>query len=321
MADQPQQFHRRSERRRQRRQQGQVGTHLFPRHAYGRRARPGGSPDPHPGEAIPTLIRPAMIVWSNGKLVPVASARVDPRDRGFTLGDGLYETIRVRNGRLLRIDRHFARLGDGLQLLDIRLKLDENALTGAMRAVLKANQLDDAVLRLTVSRGVAAREMAPEPGARPNVVMTATPYLTPQPAKVMVATTTRRNAQSPISRVKTTSCLDSIMAGIEAARHGMDDAILLNGEGWVAEATAANVFAVIDGVLVTPPIRDGALPGVMRGAVISHMPLGECSLSVDDLARSSEIFLTSSLGIRPVITFEHLPLAIGPLTTRLMAEL
>ncbi len=263
-----------------------------------------------------------MTVWCNGQLLSTEGARIDPRDRGFTLGDGLYETIRVHGGRLLRLDRHFARLGEGLRLLDIRLKVDENALTGAMLSVLKADSLtDDAVLRLTVSRGVAARGMAVDPTARPTVVISAAPYTPPPPARVMVATVTRRNAASPTSRVKTTSCLDSILARQEAARNGVDDAILLNGEGWVAEATAANIFAVIDGVLMTPPIRDGALPGVMRAAVMSHLPLGECSLSVDDLARAGEIFLTSSLGIRPVTAFESMQLPLGPTAARLMEEI
>jgi branched-chain amino acid aminotransferase len=262
-----------------------------------------------------------MTVWCNGQLLSLESARIDPRDRGFTVGDGLYEIIRVRDGRLLRVDRHFARLGDGLRFLDIRLKVDENALTGAMLAVLQANQLSDAALRLTVSRGVAAYGLLPDPTSRPTVVISAAPYVVPTPARVMVATATRRNAASPASRIKTISCLDSILARQEAARHGADDAILMNCEGWVAEATAANIFAVIDGVLVTPPIRDGALPGVMRAAVMSHMPLGECSLSVDDLARAGEIFLTSSLGIQPVTLFEHIELPVGQVATRLMADL
>jgi branched-chain amino acid aminotransferase len=262
-----------------------------------------------------------MTIWINGQLTSVEAARIDPRDRGFTLGDGLYETIQVRDGRLLRIDRHFARLGDGLRVLDIRLKLDENALTRAMLAVLKADQLENAAVRLTVSRGAAARGLAPDLNARPTVVISAAPHVQLGPARVMVATVTRRNAQSPISRIKTTNCLDSILARMEAARNDMDDAILLNAEGWVAEATAANIFAVIDRVLVTPPVSDGALPGVMRSAIMAHMPLGECSLSADDLSRADEIFLTSSLGIRPVIAFEDRILFEGPVASRLKAEL
>ena len=262
-----------------------------------------------------------MMIWVNGQLTTVENGRIDPRDRGFTLGDGLYETIRVRDGRLLRIDRHFARLGEGLQVLDIRLKLDENALAVAMQSVLKANQLDNAALRLTVSRGTSARGIAPDVTARPTVVVSAAPYVKPEPVRVMIATVTQRNAASPIARVKTISCLDSILARMEATRNGFDDAILLNGEGWVAEATAANVFAVIDRVLVTPPVSDGALPGVMRAAIMAHMPLGECSLSADDLIRADEIFLTSSLGIRPVIAFEERSLPVGPVAKQLIAEL
>jgi branched-chain amino acid aminotransferase len=262
-----------------------------------------------------------MMIWINGQLTTVDSARIDPRDRGFTLGDGIYETIRVRDGRLLRIDRHFARLGEGLRVLDIRLKLDENALTVAMRSVLKTNQLDNAALRLTVSRGISARGLAPDVTARPTVIISTAPHVAPQPARVMIATVTRRNAMSPTARVKTTACLDSILARMEATRNGFDDAILLNGEGWVAEATAANLFAVIDRVLVTPPVSDGALPGVMRAAIMAHMPLGECSLSADDLIRADEIFLSSSLGIRPVVAFEDRALPVGPVAARLIEEL
>jgi branched-chain amino acid aminotransferase len=263
-----------------------------------------------------------MIVWNNGRLGPVDKNGIDPRDRGFTLGDGLYETICVREGLLLRLDRHFNRLDAGLRVLDIRMKLDESALIGAMKAVLEANALDDAALRLTVSRGVSARGLTPEATARPTVVISVTHRTArPGPASVMVATVTRRNAASPLSRVKTVCCLDSILARMEAVRYGMDDAVLLNGDGWIAEATAANVFAVIDGVLVTPPVSDGALPGVMRGAIMAHTPLGECSLSVDDLNRASEIFLTSSLGIRPVTAFDGRALSVGPVATRLANEL
>ena len=263
-----------------------------------------------------------MIVWTNGQLSPVDKARIDPRDRGFTLGDGLYETIRVRDGRLSRIDRHFARLDAGLRTLDIKLKLDENALSGAMRAVLAANYLENAALRLTVSRGVSARGLAPDPTSRPTVAISAVAFAgPPPPAQVMIATVTRRNAASPISRIKTISCLDSILARMEATKYGMDDALLLNGDGWVAEASAANLFAVIDSVLVTPPVSDGALPGVMRAAIMAHTPLGECSLSADDLSRASELFLTSSLGIRPIVAFDGRSFPVGPVATRLASEL
>lgn len=256
-----------------------------------------------------------MTVWIDGRLHADGEKLIDPRDRGFTLGDGLYETIRAKNGALLRLDRHFARLGDGLRLLGFPLEVDEAALTEAMEGVLNADHLSDGVVRLTVSRGVGARGLPPDPSSKPTIVIGAAPYHAPTPARVMIATVTRRNALSPLSRVKTTSCADSILARVEATRLGFDDAILLNGAGVVAEATAANLFAVVDGALVTPPVADGALPGVMRGVIMERMSVTERSLSPDDLDRAEEIFLTTSLGIRPVVGLGARDITAGPVAT------
>jgi branched-chain amino acid aminotransferase len=262
-----------------------------------------------------------MICWIDDRLGQIGEVRVDPRDRGFTLGDGLYETIRATGGEPLRLDRHFARLRDGLSLLDIPLTVDEAGLTHAIRAVLSGNALADGVVRLTVSRGVGARGLPPDPAAKPTVVITAAPYHAPTPARTMVATITRRNAASPLSRIKVTSCADSILARIEATRSGFDDAILLNNAGDVAEATAANLFAVIDGALTTPPVADGALPGVMRGTIIDRMPVEERSLTPEDLAGASELFLTTSLGIRPLVGLGARTVPVGPVATELIAAL
>jgi branched-chain amino acid aminotransferase len=262
-----------------------------------------------------------MICWIDGRLSPIGAARIDPRDRGFTLGDGLYETIRATGGEPQRLDRHFARLRDGLSVLGIPLTIDEAGLADAMRAVLAGNGLADGVVRLTVSRGIGARGLPPDPTAKPTVVITAAPYHTPTSSRVMIATITQRNALSPLSRIKVTSCADSILARIEATLLGFDDAILLNNMGFVAEATAANLFAVIDSTLVTPPVADGALPGVMRGAVIDRTAVEERSLTPGDLARASELFLTTSLGIRSVIGLGERTMAVGPIATVLIADL
>jgi branched-chain amino acid aminotransferase len=259
-----------------------------------------------------------MLTWIDGRLQPIDESRIDPRDRGFTLGDGLYETIRVRDGAILRLERHFARLKDGLHILEIPYRLDETALTDAMCAVASGNGLRDAVVRLTVSRGVGARGLPPDPASKPTVVVTVAPYHRPAPGRAMIATVTRRNHLSPLSRVKITSCADSILARIEATKIGFDDAILLNGMGSVAEATAANLFAVIDGVLVTPPVQDGALPGVMRGAIMAHQPVTERSLRPRDLEGASELFLTTSLGVRPLTALGHHVLEIGAIAQGLI---
>jgi branched-chain amino acid aminotransferase len=256
-----------------------------------------------------------MILWLDGKLTAVDAARIDPRDRGFTLGDGLYETIRVRDGTPQRLDRHFARLADGLIVLGYPLTIDRDRLAAAMDAVLQANGLaGDAALRLTVSRGVAPRGMAPDPTGHATIMISAAPYAPPAPVRAIIAKTTRRNEFSPTARVKVTSCLDSILARIEATARNADEAILLNTVCNVAETTIGNVFAVIGGRLVTPPVTDGALPGIMRGWICENSDVVERSLNRDDLTAATELFFTSSLGIRPAIELDGRALDIGPLT-------
>jgi branched-chain amino acid aminotransferase len=258
-----------------------------------------------------------MIIWVDGETVAAETARIDPRDRGFTLGDGLYETIRVQNRRPLRLDRHFARLGDGLRLLDISLPFGVAVLSNAIQEVLGGNALTDAAVRLTVTRGPAERGLAPDPAANVTIVISAASYPPPRPVRVVIATVTRRNEHSPLSRVKSTNCLDGILARIEAARRGADDAILLNCAGCVAETTAANVFVVLDGALATPPAQAGALPGTMRGWIIETAPVDIRNLTVENLRAAEEIFLTSSLGIRSVVALDGRALPAGPVAARL----
>ena len=257
-----------------------------------------------------------MIVSINGKLATQDEARIDPRDRGFTLGDALYETIRIRDGEPLRLQRHFARLDSGLRLLGFPAPIDQADITETIRTVLAANELVDAAVRLTVSRGPAARGIAPDPMARQTIVVGAAPYVAPVPAAAILATVTRRNEHSPLSRVKSTNCLDSVLARIEAGQRGADEALLANVAGRIAEATAANLFAVIDGVLATPPVADGALPGIMRAELIDRLGATEHPLWPADLAKATELFLTSSLGVRPILALDGRAVPQGPASER-----
>jgi len=141
-----------------------------------------------------------------------------------------------------------------------------------------------------------------------------------EPVKAITATVTCRNEQSPLSSIKSTNYLDAILARREAAQAGADDAILLNTKGYVSEASAANVFCRFGDELVTPPLDDGALPGVMRQCVLDREPCVERSLWASELLKADEIFLTSSLSIRAVIQLDGAiigPGVPGPLATRL----
>lgn len=238
----------------------------------------------------------------NGQLLDAATASIAITDRGFTLGDGLFETIRVRHSRVQRLPAHIARLTRGAQLLDF--PLPDQELLEALEMVRTANDLEDGVLRLTLTRGSGPRGVLPPPRPEPTLLITAAPMAPlPPPARLIIATITRRNEMSPLSMVKSLNYLDNILARQEAATQQADDAVLLNTQGRIAETSIANIFAVIEGRLLTPPVQDGALPGVMRAAMLGQ-GAQEQPLTSADLAGAEEIFLTSSLGIRPVRELE-----------------
>ncbi len=262
------------------------------------------------------------MVWLDGRLHPAAEARIDPADRGLLLGDGLFETMRARRGAVLRLDAHLARLRAGVAALRIAPLPSDAGFAAAFDAVLRANGLADAVLRLTVTRGPAGRGLPPPATARPTVLIAAVlpPPAPPGPARVVVARTTRRNEYSPLCAVKSLNRLDDVLARIEAAERNADDALLLNGAGWLTESTVANLFVVVRGELMTPPLRDGALPGTVRAALIADHGAVERPMAEADLAAADEAFLTNALGVRPLIALGGRPVgggAPGPVARRL----
>lgn len=242
----------------------------------------------------------SAMVWLDGGLVPQGEARIDPADRGFTLGDGLFETIRVAAGEGRRLDAHFARLRQGAALLDLPVPASDDALAEAIRAVAKANAMPDAAMRLTLTAGPGPRGLLRPASPKPTLLLAAAP-LPPElpPARLVVAQTTCRNERSPLSRVKSLNYLDGILAKQEAARRGADDAVLLNTQGRVAEASAANVFLQLDCGWVTPPVEEGALPGTMRAALAGAWDAAERPVTVADLMRADAIMLTTALTVRP----------------------
>lgn len=268
------------------------------------------------------------VVWLNGRLLPAGEARIDPADRGFTLGDGLFETIRVAGGAARHLDRHLARLADGAALLGLPLPHDATALVAAAVALLAAQDqgdgLAEGVLRITLTRGAGARGVLPPADAVPTLLMTLAPAPPPAgPVEAVVARTTRRNEHSPLSRVKSLNYLDSILARREAATRGAGEALLLNGAGRLAESSVANLFIVRDGRLLTPPVAEGALPGIRRALILERGDAGEAPLSIADLLGAGEAFLTNSLGLRPLLRVDGQPIGagtVGPVTAALLKE-
>lgn len=254
-----------------------------------------------------------MKVFWGGQLVTASKARVDPADRGLTLGDGLVETIAVRDGRAARLHAHLIRLRDGADIIGLKVPLGDQELGAAFQDVIEANGIGEGVLRLTLTRGPAPRGLLPPAPAQPSLLITgvAQDLTMAKAATAVIATVTRRNEHSPLSGIKTIGFLDAIMAAREASTRGADEALLLNTAGNLAEATVANLFLVIDGGAVTPPVHDGALPGVMRAEVIKALAAAERTLKPADLAIASEAFLTNSLGIKPLVMVDGAPIGDG----------
>lgn len=262
-----------------------------------------------------------MKVWVNGHIVDAKGA-IDANDRGVTLGDGIFETIAVIGRVPLRFTRHVARLESGAGMLGIPVGFDEENMAGAVSGLCNAEGVTEGSVRITLLRGPAPRGVLPQASPEPTLMISAAAGTVGggAPVEAVIATTTRRNDRSPLTRIKSTNYLDAIVAAREASEIGAGDAILMNTRDLVAEATAANVFCRIGDELVTPPVSDGALPGIMRACVMETETVTERSISADELKRADEVFLTSSLSIRPVVRIDGQVIGnggAGPVAARL----
>lgn len=253
-----------------------------------------------------------MHVHLNGRLTPADTACIAPNDRGLTLGDGLFETIAIRAGQVRRLEVHLARLRRGLALLGFALPHDETEIARFLAETIQANAVETGAARLTLTRGPAPRGLPPPDKVSPTLLIAAAAGAPRREAvSAIVASVTRRNEHSPLSRIKALPYLDNVLAAQEAKARGAGAALLLNGQGRLAGADSANLFAVIDGCLVTPPADDGALEGTVRAEILAQHGGQEAALLPDDLWRAEEAFLSNALGIRPLIALDGAPLGNG----------
>lgn len=270
------------------------------------------------------------IVWVDGKRFPSDGAHISARDRGFTLADGVFETMKARNGKVFHLDRHLMRIDGALRTLDIPPPAE---LREWVDAAIHAAHVPEASIRLTVSRGVAPGGVGPPPDPVPTVVVTVAPppvfgaaiYETGLTAHVASG---RRNEHAITAGLKTLAYTDAILALIEARRAGADEVLFLDTAGHCSEASASNLFAVIGGRLATPPTSCAALPGITRRAVIElaaelALSVDERPFGLDELNAANEAFLTSSLrGIAPLVRVGGHPIGTGTpgaVTQKLMA--
>lgn len=254
------------------------------------------------------------VCFCNDGLVSRASAHVELTDRGLTLGDAVFETMRVRGGRVVDIDRHLERLAAACDCLGFPAVADSQALSAALETTRTANAVVEGVLRLTLTRGCGGRGLAPAQDLRPTVIVTASLLPVRSPGfRAVTTSVTRRNEQSPLSRIKSTGYLDNILALREALSRGADDALLLNTGGRVACFSAANLFTRLGSVVMTPPLADGVMPGTVRRRMMEQLPVREASLTPAELVLADEIIATNSLGVRQLVALDGKALSSEPI--------
>jgi len=255
----------------------------------------------------PFSLKRGVLVFLNGRFVPEEKAVISVFDRGFLYGDGLFETIRIVNGKPFRWREHIERMRAGAEFLKIKLPYGANQLRRIAGELVARNKMPDSILRVNFSRGTGPVGYSPRNADKSTLVMSlrAGPRFNqknPQLWKLIISSF-RLGANDPLTRIKTSNKLPQILARAQADDAGADEALLLNTDGYVAEGTSSNVFWVKRGAIYTPPLESGILPGVTRTVVFEiarklRVPIREKNGRVWDLAQSDGVFLSlSSWGI------------------------
>ncbi len=267
-------------------------------------------------------LNPTMFVFLNGKLLPESEALVPISDRGFQLGDGVFETMRVYQGAPFRWVAHLARLNHGLATLGIHPPLPDDSLHDAVVSLIDRNNASDCVLRIQITRGSGQRGCSPKGADDPTITITTHPAPVipdPPPRRSLITSRFRVQSDSPLASIKSTNRLINILAKDEADKAGADDAVLVNERGEVAELTSSNIFWIGDDTIHTPPVFCGALPGITRAAVMelaAELGIGcnETTCAASKLASKTGVFLTvSTWELLEIASIDGTPVTPSPL--------
>ncbi len=255
-----------------------------------------------------------MKIYLNGKLVNQEDARVGVFDPGFLYGQAVFETMRAYNRKIFRLDSHIGRLLASAARINITSTVTADVLKEAAARCLKENNLKDAYVRVTLWQA-EEQETAMAVFAKSYNFLSEKDYQ--NGFKSVILQTFRQNEYSPLSGIKSANYLPLLLAYQEAKRRGADEALLLNTQGMLAEASRANIFLVKDNCLLTPSLNCGCLPGITRDTVLGiagreKIKAIETKITPDDLKRADEAFLTNSLiEAMPLVLVDGKPIHKG----------
>ena len=266
-----------------------------------------------------------MMVFLNGQFLSEAEAVVPVNDRGFMYGDGLFETLRVVNGKPFRMAQHLERMTRGADFLKIKPPFTPKELEKFARQLTEHNQMPDAILRVTLTRGPGTRGYAPNGASSPTIVMTlhAAPPLDKPVEWNLVTSSFRIPASDALASFKTTSKILHVMARVEATEKGADEALIINTNGEVAETASGNLFWVYQDKICTVPTGRGVLPGITRAIVLEicqglGLQTNKRVIKPEALRNSQGLFVTqSAFGIVPIVLFDGEPITPSPLVDQI----
>jgi branched-chain amino acid aminotransferase len=246
-----------------------------------------------------------LIIYLDGKFVPEEEAVVSVFDHGLLYGDGVFEGIRAYNNRVFKLTEHINRLYDSAHTISLEIPLEPKEMHEVILETCRRNNLKNGYIRPVVTRGVGDLGLDPRKCPRPTIFCISDsiqlyPEELYQKGLTLITVATRQNLSEALNpRVKSLNYLNNILAKIEANLFNVPEAVMLNQEGYVAEASGDNIFIVKDGILITPPSYAGILEGVTRNTVIElarakGIKVKESLFTRHDIYNAAECFLTGT---------------------------
>lgn len=242
------------------------------------------------------------VVYIDGKYYPKSEAKISVYDHGFLYGDGVFEGIRAYDGYVFKLEEHLTRLYNSAKSIALKISLSREEFREVILETIRRNNYKDAYIRVVVTRGFGDLGLNPVKCPKPSVIVIVD-YIAPLyegiNATAVVAATRRNNPDALDPQIKSLNYLNNILAKMEANRAGVDEAIMLNHHGTVCEGTSDNLFVIKKGIIITPPLSDGALGGITRDTVLElarelGIPIEERSMTIHELMSADEAFLTGT---------------------------